>query len=109
MSSTIFTQIIDRTIPANIRYEDELCIAFDDINPKANTHILIVPKKPIPMLVNCDHSDQALLGHCLLVANKLAEKFKLQDNFKLGLNNGEKAGQEVFHLHFHFLSNQPSQ
>ncbi len=105
MTDTIFQQIINKQAPANIRYEDEYCIAFDDINPKAYIHILIVPKKPIKMLAECHSEDQHLLGHCLLVANTIAERLNRLDNYRLMINNGAKAGQEVFHLHVHFLSN----
>ena len=101
MTDTIFNQIIDKSLPANIRYEDDLCMAFDDINPQAPIHILIIPKKNIAKLADSQTDDQALLGHLLLVANDIAATLNISDHFRLVINNGEKAGQEVFHLHLH--------
>ncbi len=103
MSETLFTKIINREIPANIVYEDEQCLAFRDINPQAPMHILIIPKKPIPMLVNADAADQAVLGHLLLKAGEIAQQEGYGDAFRLVVNNGAKAGQTVFHLHVHIL------
>ena len=104
MAETIFSKIIDRQIPADIVYEDDLSLAFRDVNPQAPVHILIIPKKPMVQLSNADISDQDLLGHLMLVANKVAEKEGVVDAFRLVLNNGVGAGQEVFHLHFHLLA-----
>ena len=107
MTDTIFNQIIDKSLPANIRYEDDLCMAFDDIKPQAPIHILIIPKKNIAKLADSQTDDQALLGHLLLVANDIAATLNISDHFRLVINNGEKAGQEVFHLHLHLLSGRP--
>lgn len=101
--STLFTKIINREIPATIVYEDEQCLAFRDINPQAPMHILIIPKKPIPLLVNAEASDQAVLGHLLLKAGEIAQQEGYGDAFRLVVNNGAKAGQTVFHLHVHIL------
>ena len=101
--STLFSKIIDREIPANIVYEDDLCLAFRDINPQAPMHILIIPKKPIPMLVEADAGDQAILGHLLLKAGEIAKQEGYGEAFRLVVNNGAKAGQTVFHLHVHIL------
>ena len=103
MADTIFTRIINREIPADIVYEDELCLAFRDINPQAPVHILIIPKKPMPTLNGAEKADQKLLGHLMLVANEVAAMEGV-DDFRLVLNNGAGAGQEVFHMHFHFLA-----
>ncbi len=102
MSDTIFGKIIRREIPADIVYEDDDALAFRDVNPQAPTHILVIPKKPIAKLSDAEASDQALLGHLLLVSNKIAEKEGL-DNFRLVVNNGAGASQTVFHLHVHIL------
>lgn len=104
MSGTIFSKIINKEIPADIVYEDDLSLAFRDINPHAPVHILIIPKKPIPRLSDAEVPDQQLLGHLMLVANKVAEKEGIADAFRLVLNNGEGAGQEIFHMHFHLLA-----
>ncbi len=104
MSETIFTKIINKEIPAAIVYEDDLCLAFRDINPQAPVHILIIPKKPIPKLNDAGAADQKLLGHLMLVANKVADAEGVADAFRLVFNNGAGAGQEVFHMHFHLLA-----
>lgn len=102
--STIFGKIIQREIPADIVYEDELCLAFRDVNPQAPTHVLLIPKKEIPRLVDAQAEDQALLGHLLLTANKIAQQLGVGDAFRLAVNNGADAGQSVFHLHLHILA-----
>jgi histidine triad (HIT) family protein len=107
MSGTIFDKIINKEIPADIVYEDDRGLAFRDINPQAPIHILIIPKKPIPQINNADASDQKLLGHLMLIANKVADQEGVSDAFRLVLNNGAGAGQEVFHMHFHLLAGRP--
>lgn len=102
MSNTIFGKIINREIPADIIYEDDQALAFRDVNPQAPVHFLVIPKKPIAKLSDAEESDQALLGHLLLVANKVAKQEGLQD-FRLNVNNGAGASQTVFHLHIHVL------
>ena len=104
MSETIFTKIINREIPADIVYEDDLCLAFRDINPRAPVHLLVIPKKPLATLADVGTDDQKMLGHLLVVANIVAEKEGVGDAFRLVLNNGAGAGQEVFHLHLHVLA-----
>lgn len=102
--STIFTKIIAREIPAKIVYEDDLCLAFHDVNPQAPTHVLLIPKKAIPRLVDAQPEDAALLGHLMLTANKIALQLGVGDAFRLVVNNGADAGQSVFHLHLHLLA-----
>ena len=102
--STIFSKIIAREIPADIVYEDDLCLAFRDINPQAPTHVLLIPKKEIPRLVDAKPEDAALLGHLMLTANKIARQLGVGDAFRLAVNNGADAGQSVFHLHLHILA-----
>ena len=102
--TTIFSKIIQREIPADIVYEDELCLAFRDVNPQAPTHVLLIPKKEIPRLVDAQPEDAALLGHLLLTANKIARQLGVGDAFRLAVNNGADAGQSVFHLHLHLLA-----
>ena len=105
--STIFGKIISREIPAKILYEDELCLAFHDVNPQAPTHVLVIPKKEIPRLVDAQPEDQALLGHLLLAAGKVATQLGVGDAYRLVVNNGADAGQSVFHLHLHILAGRP--
>jgi histidine triad (HIT) family protein len=107
MSKTIFAKIIDREIPAKIAYEDDQCLAFHDINPQAPTHLLIVPKKAIDMVENMTEQDEALVGHLLHAAAKIARMMKLENGYRLVVNNGAGAGQSVFHLHVHLLSGRP--
>ena len=103
MSETLFTKIINREIPADIVYEDDQCIAFRDISPQAPLHVLIVPKQVIPKIADAKADDQALLGHLLLKAGDIAKQEGYADDFRLIVNNGEGAGQTVFHLHIHIL------
>jgi histidine triad (HIT) family protein len=107
MSDTIFGKIIRREIPADIVYEDDLCLAFKDINPQAPTHILLIPKKPIPKLELASAEDQALLGHLLLIVKQIAASAGLVNGFRVVINNGNDAGQVVDHLHLHILGHRP--
>lgn len=104
---TLFEKIIDREIPANILYEDDLCLAFHDIHPQAPIHILVIPKKPIPKLADAQTEDQLLLGHLLLIVNQITHRLEIADAFRLIINNGAEAGQTVFHLHLHILAGRP--
>jgi len=104
---TIFQKIIDREIPAPLVYEDELVAAFNDVNPQAPTHILIVPKKLIPRVGEAGAEDQATLGALLLAAGKIADKLGIKDRskgFRLVINHGKDAGESVPHLHVHLLA-----
>ena len=101
MSDTIFGKITRGEIPTEFLYEDDQCVVIRDINPQAPTHVLIIPRKPIPRLVDAAPGDQALLGHLLLVAGDVAKKLGVGDAFRLIINNGEGGGQTVFHLHVH--------
>ena len=105
--STIFAKVINREIPAQIVYEDDLCLAFRDINPQAPTHVLVIPKKEIPRLVDAQDTDQALLGHLMLAVGRIARELGVQDAYRVVVNNGADAGQSVFHLHLHLLAGRP--
>ena len=100
---TIFAKIINHEIPADIVYEDELCLAFRDTSPQAPMHILIIPKQPIVKLVDADASHKELLGHMMIKAAEVARQ-QGHDDFRLVVNNGAGAGQSVFHLHLHILA-----
>jgi histidine triad (HIT) family protein len=104
---TLFSKIIAREIAADIVYEDEHCLAFRDINPQAPVHVLLVPKQEIPRLADAAAADEALLGHLLLAAGKVARQLGVGDAFRLVVNNGAGAGQTVFHLHLHILAGRP--
>jgi histidine triad (HIT) family protein len=102
-SETIFSKIIRREIPADIVYEDELALAFRDVNPQAPVHILVIPKQPIAKLSDAQSQDHALLGHLLLTAKRVAEQVGLTNGYRIVINNGNDGGQTVYHLHLHIL------
>ena len=104
MTDTIFQKIIDKELPADIVYEDDLCLAFYDINPVAPIHVLIIPKKQIEKLSDSKEEDKDLLGHLLLVAGDIARKLEVGDAFRLVVNNGAGAQQTVFHVHLHLIA-----
>jgi len=104
MTDTIFQKIIDKELPADIIYEDELALVFKDINPVAPTHLLIIPKKPIEKVSDAEDQDKELLGHLLLVAGKVARDLGIDEAFRLVVNNGAGAQQTVFHLHIHLIA-----
>ena len=101
--STIFQKIIRKEIPAKIHYEDELCLAFEDIRPQAPCHVLLIPKKPIACHQEVGAEDQALMGHLLLKAKDIALKLGLGTGWRLVVNNGADGGQTVDHLHIHIM------
>ena len=106
--STIFAKIIAGKAPADIVYQDNQVTAFRDINPQAPTHILIVPNREIPTLNDVTPSDEALLGHMMVVARQIAEEAGVaQEGYRLIVNCGSHAGQEIFHLHIHLLGGRP--
>ncbi len=104
MTETLFTKIINRELPSDIVYEDEHCIAIKDIAPKAPTHLLVIPKKAIPRLVDASDEDKALLGHVMLAVGEIARQAGVEDAFRVIVNNGADVGQTVFHLHLHILA-----
>jgi len=99
----LFERICDRELPGDIVWEDDLVVAFRDINPQAPVHVLVVPRKPIPRLSDAKPEDQELLGHVLLAAAKVAEVLGLKNGYRLVLNTGRDAGEAVPHLHFHLI------
>jgi histidine triad (HIT) family protein len=104
MSKTLFEKIIDREVPATVVYEDDLVLAFRDIKPQAPTHVLVIPKKPIPRIAEAKPEDHKVLGHLLLKAAEVANQLGLtQSGFRLVFNNGPDAGEAVPHLHCHII------
>lgn len=100
----IFCKIVDKKIPAKIIYEDDLAIAFEDINPKAPVHVLVIPKKHISTSLDINESDNDLVGHMFQVANKIAkDKGIAERGFRLVMNCNKDSGQTVFHIHLHLL------
>lgn len=103
--ATIFTQIIEKKLPAKIVFEDELCLAFKDIDPQAPTHILIIPKKEIATLNDAKLADRELLGHLLFVAAEIARAQGFdKTGYRAVINTNHQAGQTVFHVHVHLLA-----
>ena len=103
MEDCIFCKIVAKQIPSKLEHEDDLCIAFHDINPRSKTHLLIIPKKHISTMKDIQPEDEAVLGRMLKTASELGEKFNLED-YKLQISTGKGAGQEVFHIHLHLMS-----
>ncbi|MEM8665919.1 MAG: histidine triad nucleotide-binding protein [Planctomycetota bacterium] len=104
---SIFSKIIAKEIPADILHEDDLCLAFRDINPKAPTHFLVIPKKEIVSMAEVTDEDEEILGRCLVVASKVAAAEGLEAGYRLVANTRDDGGQEVPHLHFHVLGGRP--
>ncbi len=108
MADTIFTKIINREIPAGIVYEDELCLAFRDVNPQAPVHLLIIPKQPIATINDINASDRELVGHLFLTAGNIARDMGFdEDGYRVVMNCNEAAGQTVYHIHLHLLAGKP--
>lgn len=104
---SIFTKIINGDIPSEFIYQDDVCVCIKDIAPNAPTHVLIIPRKPIPRLADATEQDQQILGHLMFKAGHIARLLGVDDAFRLVVNNGENAGQTVFHLHIHLLAGRP--
>lgn len=104
MSDCIFCKIIDKKIPARIIYEDEHAIAFEDVNPQAPVHTLVIPRKHIPTLLDIKEEDNNLIGHLVKVANKIAnDKGIAEKGFRVVTNCNPESGQTVYHIHLHIL------
>ena len=103
LADNIFLKIANKQIPAKIIHEDDLCVAFHDVNPQAPVHVLLIPRKEIRTHDDLKPEDRDLLGHLHLVAVKLAQQLGLADGYRLVVNCKERAGQTVPHLHLHLL------
>lgn len=103
MDNCIFCKIISGQIPSQFLYEDENCVIFNDINPKAKTHLLAVPKKHIPTIADMEEGDEKIAGHLIRCAKNIAKEMGLK-GYQLQFNVGKDGGQEVFHIHMHLMS-----
>ena len=104
MDDCIFCKLINREIPAKILYEDNQIIAFEDINPQAPTHILLIPKEHFASLNDIPEEKKEILSHLLLQARNIAQDLGIKENgYRIVLNTGKNSGQDVFHIHFHLL------
>jgi histidine triad (HIT) family protein len=102
--STIFKRIIDREIPADVVYEDDLCLAFRDVSPQAPVHVLVIPKQEIKSVDAIEDADAALLGQIWVVIGKIARELGVaEEGYRVVTNCGKLGGQSVDHLHFHLL------
>lgn len=104
VEKTVFKKIIDGEIPAEIVFEDDLCLAFRDVSPQAPTHVLIIPKREIRSLAELEDEDQSLIGHLMLVTRKLAADLGHDEGFRTVINTGDGGGQTVPHLHIHLMA-----
>ena len=105
MADCLFCKIIRREIPATLVYEDDRVVAFNDINPQAPTHVLVIPREHLESLDDASQKEESLLGHLLRVSARVANEHGLGENggYRVVINNGSGAGQSVFHLHAHVL------
>jgi histidine triad (HIT) family protein len=99
----LFCRIVQGQVPARKIYEDDRVVAFNDINPQAPTHVLIIPQKHIAGLKEATAEDAELIGYCQLVAARIARDRNIEDGYRTVYNVGPRAGQSVFHLHLHLL------
>ncbi len=105
---TIFKKIIDGEIPADVVYEDDLCLAFRDVSPQAPTHVLLIPKQEVVNVAGLGESDRELAGHLLLTAGKVARELGIESSgYRVVANCGKDGGQSVDHLHLHILAGRP--
>lgn len=102
-TDTIFGKIARGEVPCEFVHEDDLCVAFADMNPQAPAHFLVIPRKPIARLSEAEDGDAALLGHLLVAARKVAREQGLEKGFRLVINDGPDGAQSVYHLHIHVL------
>lgn len=106
MNDCIFCKLISKQIPTTVVYEDDEVFVFNDLHPKAEVHLLIIPKKHINSMLELTDSDQALIGKMMIIANQQAKKHGLGNGYKTQINTGVNGGQEVMHLHIHIVGNR---
>lgn len=103
MAETIFKKIINKEIPADIVYEDELCIAFHDVQPQAPVHVLLIPKEEIENVDSLREANHQVAGHLLTKVHEVAALLNLESGYRIVANCGKDGGQSVDHLHLHIL------
>jgi histidine triad (HIT) family protein len=107
-ASCLFCKIIRGEIPADLVHSDEVCVAIRDIDPKASTHVLVIPREHMESLNEATHRDEEMLGHLLRIGARIAnEEGHSDDGYRIVINTGAGAGQSVFHLHIHVLAGRP--
>ena len=102
-NKTLFSKIIDGEIPGDFVHQDDRCVVLRDVNPQAPVHLLVIPRKPIARIAEAVEEDAELLGHLLLLARAIATSEKLEEGFRIVVNNGPDGGESVPHLHVHVL------
>jgi histidine triad (HIT) family protein len=108
MGDCLFCKIVRHEIPASIEYEDDRVLAFNDVNPQAPTHVLVIPREHIESLNDATQKDEAVLGHLQRVAARVANDLGHEESgYRTVINTGAGAGQSVFHLHVHMLGGRP--
>jgi histidine triad (HIT) family protein len=107
MNDCLFCRIVRGEIPSKKVFEDEQTYAFEDIDPKAPTHVLVIPKQHLAGLKEAQESDAEIIGRCHLVAARIARERKIEDSYRTVLNVGPGSGQSVFHLHVHLVGGRP--
>ena len=103
MDESVFSRIINHDLEAEIVFEDDLVVAFRDIYPQAPVHVLIVPRRQIETLNELQEDDEALVGHMIYVASRLARDMQIMNGYRLVMNCGPGGGQTVYHIHMHLL------
>jgi len=104
----VFCKIVKGELPAKVVYEDDLVMAFHDINPQAPVHILVIPKEHIPTLNDLEERHKELIGHIFLVIGKIAKELGIAESgYRVIVNCNRDGGQEVYHLHYHLLGGKP--
>ena len=106
MNNCIFCKLVRKEIPTKVVYEDDDVFVFNDISPKAEVHLLIIPKVHIESMLHLTTEHSALMGKIMILANNLALEYGLDRGYKTQINTGLKGGQEVFHLHVHVVGNR---
>lgn len=106
--SCIFCKVVEKSIPAKIVYEDDLVVAFEDISPQAPVHLLLIPRKHIPTVLDIEDEDRYLIGYMHKIAGELAKEREIAERgFRLIMNCNAESGQTVFHIHLHVLGGRP--
>jgi len=108
MSDCLFCRIAEKTLPSKIVHEDDKCVAFDDVNPQAPTHVLVIPRKHVASIAELNEADAGLLAHLMMTGSKIAkQKGIAEGGYRMVVNTGKNGGQTVFHLHLHVLGGRP--